>query len=86
MKARGKDEETEVLHYLRNQLGYNASLVIMGDPPATRAMPTCGSYIGKWLGWACSTKCIFAAYCPFLPCFTKLSIFSCWPPKMKPTA
>lgn len=32
MKARGKDEEIEVLYHLRSQLGYNNSLAIMGEP------------------------------------------------------
>ena len=30
MKARGKDEEIEVLYHLRSQICYNNSLVIMG--------------------------------------------------------
>ena len=31
-EGKGQDFVIEVLHYLRSQLGYNTSLVIMGEP------------------------------------------------------
>ena len=70
-EGKGQDFVIEVLHHLRSRLGYNTSLVIMGEPTRNEGdAPTCGSYIGKWLGWICSAKCISVASGSILPCYT----------------